>query len=185
MFATSPRYRARFVQKYTIKVQNKTKEQKGTVLVLRPNKLSFRYDPPNQNRVVSDGVTIKVYTADDKQMIVMPVKSTEYPGAFGFIMGQGLRHSFTFEINDKAKFDLGPVLIGKPSTPNPQYDQALFYVDNGKLKAKDAGAVAAVLILDAQGNRNRFEFFEPSFPANIDASEFTFTEPAGTNVIRK
>jgi outer membrane lipoprotein carrier protein len=100
-------------------------------------------------------------------------------------MGQGLRHSFSFEFNEKAKFDLGPVLVGKPTTPNPQYDQVLFYVDKGKLAAKDAGSVAAVLILDAQGNRNRFEFFEPSFPASVDASEFTFTPPAGTNLVKK
>ncbi len=185
VFKGSPRYRSRFVQKYTIKVQNKTKEQKGTVVIERPNKISFHYDPPNQNRVVSDGSTIQIYTAEDKQVVVMPVKNTEYPGAFGFIMGQGLRSSFSFEFNDKTKYEFGPVLLGTPTTPNPQYDKVLFYVDKAKLSAKDAGAVAAVLILDAQGNRNRFEFFEPSFPATVDPSEFQFSAPPGTSVLKK
>jgi outer membrane lipoprotein carrier protein len=185
VFKGSKRYRSRFVQKYTIKVQNKTKEQKGTVLIERPNKISFHYDPPNENRVVSDGTTIQIYTAEDKQVVVMPVKNTEYPGAFGFIMGQGLRSSFSFEFNDKTKYEFGPVLLGTPTTPNPQYEKVMFYVDKAKLSAKDAGAVAAVLILDAQGNRNRFEFFEPSFPATVDASEFKFTPPPGTSVLKK
>ncbi|NUP11369.1 MAG: outer membrane lipoprotein carrier protein LolA, partial [Polyangiaceae bacterium] len=139
---------------------------------------------PNKNRIVSDGSTLKLYVAEDEQMIEHPVKDTEYPGAFGFIMGSGIRPSFDFTFNEKAKFELGPILVGKPRSANPQYEQVLFYVDKSKLEKKDPGAVTGVLIVDAQGNRNRFELFDQSFPAKIDASEFTFTPPAGTNIVK-
>ena len=177
-------FKARFLQKHKQKITGKEREQKGTVYVLRPNKISFRYDAPNNNRIVSDGSTLKLYVAEDAQMFEHPVKDTEYPGAFGFIMGSGIRSSFEFTFNEKVKFELGPVLVGKPRTANPQYEQVLFYVDKTKLEKKDPGAVTGVLILDAQGNRNRFELFDQSFPDKIDASEFTFTPPAGTNITK-
>ena len=44
--------------------------------------------------IVSDGATLKVYVAEDEQMFEQPVKNTEYHGAFGFIMGSGIRQSF-------------------------------------------------------------------------------------------
>jgi outer membrane lipoprotein carrier protein len=183
-FKDATRFTAKFLQKHKQKVAGVEREMKGVVFIERPNRISFRYDPPNKNRIVSDGSTLKVYIAEDEQMFEQPVKNTEYPGAFGFIMGSGIRPSFEFSFNEKAKFDLGHVLIGKPRTPNPQYEQVLFYVHKEKLAKKDPGVVTGVLIIDAQGNRNRFELYDASIPEKIDASEFAFTPPPGTNVTK-
>jgi len=184
IFKDTPRYKAGFIQKHKQKISGVEREQKGTVYVERPHKISFRYAAPNKNRIVSDGTTLKLYVAADQQMFEHPVKNTEYPGAFGFIMGGGLRPSFNFTYNDKAKFALGPILIGAPRSPNPQYEQVLFYIDKDKLAKGDAGVVNGVLILDAQGNKNRFELHDATFPTSIDAAEFTFTPPAGTNITK-
>lgn len=175
-------FKANFIQKYKAKSTGQEKESHGIVFVEKPDKISFRYDAPNKNRIVSDGSEVKVYIADDQQMFVQPVRGTEYPGALSFIMGQGLRQSFEVSFNDKAKWDKGKVLNGKPKVANAAYDSALFYVDTGLLAKKDIGTIAGVLIIDAQGNRNRFEFQNASMPDKIDPSEFTFTPPAGTNV---
>ncbi len=175
-------FKARFVQKYKQKITGNEKESQGTVFVEKPNKISFRYDPPNKNRIVSDGSSVKVYIADDQQMFEQPVKGTEYPGALSFIMGEGIRSSFAFSFNYKAKFDKGPVLVGKPRVESAAYESALFYVDKDKLAKKEIGAMVAVLILDAQGNRNRFEFSASETPDKIDPAEFVFTPPSGTNI---
>lgn len=182
LYAPLPRYKASFLQKYTQKIQGTEKESKGVVFVERKNKISFRYDAPNLNRIVSDAVTLKVYVADDQQMFENPVGNTEYPGAMAFIMGEGIRKSFTFTFNEKVKYERGPVLVGKPRSPTPAYEKVQFYIDKDKLDKSDLGAVVSVLILDAQGNKNRFEFYDAQQPASIDASEFTFTPPAGTNI---
>ncbi len=184
IFKDKTRYKASFVQKFKQKISGKEREQKGTVYIERPGKISFRYDAPNKNRIVSDGTTLKLYVAEDSQMFEHPVKNTEYPGAFGFIMGNGIRPSFNFTFNDKAKFDLGKILIGTPKTKNPQYEQVLFYIDTAKLSAGDPSTVSGVLILDAQGNKNRFELHSVSFPDKIDPSEFQFTAPPGTNITK-
>lgn len=182
LYAPLPRYKASFLQKYTQKVQGTEKESKGTVFVERKNKLSFRYDAPNLNRIVSDAITLKVYVADDQQMFESPVGNTEYPGAMAFIMGEGIRKSFTFTFNEKVKFEHGPVLIGKPRSPTPAYEKVQFYINKDKLDKSDLGAVVSVLILDAQGNKNRFEFYDATQPGSIDASEFQFEPPPGTNI---
>ncbi|WP_437294353.1 LolA family protein [Sorangium sp. So ce426] len=182
IFVGKNTYSARFKQEHTQKVSGAVKKQSGTLSVQKPDRISFRYDPPNQNRIVSDGVSLKVYVAEDRQMFVTPVQNSEYPGALSFLMGHGLRPSFTFTFNDKAKFEGGPVLVGKPRAPTPHYDFVMFYIDKALLAKKDPGVVRRVLIVDAQGNRNRFDFENASQPASIDPAEFQFTAPPGTDV---
>ena len=41
-----------------------------------------------------------------------------------------------------------------------------------------------MLILDAQGNRNRFDFDNPIVNTAVAAGEFSFSPPAGTQVVR-
>ncbi|WP_437276267.1 outer membrane lipoprotein carrier protein LolA [Sorangium sp. So ce375] len=182
IFVGKKTYFARFKQEHTQKVSGAVKKQSGSMSVEKPDRISFRYDPPNQNRIVSDGVSLKVYVAEDRQMFVTPVKNSEYPGALSFLMGHGLRPSFTFTFNEKAKFEGGPVLVGKPRAPTPHYEFVMFYIDKALLAKKDPGVVRRVLIVDAQGNRNRFDFENASQPASIDPAEFQFTAPPGTDV---
>lgn len=177
-------FKAKFKQTHTQKVAGVEKTSTGVVFVERPNKISFRYDPPNKNRIVSDGTTLKVYVADDEQMVVQPVANTEYPGALAFIMGKGLHPSFTFTFNEKAKFEGGPILLGTPRTATPHYKNVLFYIDDALLAKKSANTVRRVLIVDTQGNRNRFDFTEATYPPTIPASEFTFSPPPGTNIVQ-
>jgi outer membrane lipoprotein carrier protein len=157
IYAGKKTFSAKFKQEYVLKVSNTTKSSSGVVFIERPNKISFRYDAPNKNRIVSDGTTLKVYIAEDNQMIEKPVEKSQYPGAFGFLMGNGISSSFTFTINEKAAYKDGPVLQGKPTAPTPDYEAATFFINKEKL--------------------------DRSQPATIDPSEFTFTAPPGTNII--
>jgi outer membrane lipoprotein-sorting protein len=177
-------FRARFKQKYEAKVAGTTKRSDGVVYVKRPEKLSFRYHEPNKNRVVSDGKTLKIYEHDNKQMFEKDVAGTEYPGAFSFIMGKGLRENFKFEFHKTAQWEGGPVLIGRPRVANPGYKVVLFYIDEALLEKGDPGCIRRVLVLDAQSNRNRFDFIHIEQPATIGNKEFEFTAPPGTNIIK-
>ena len=182
IFLDKKTFSAKFKQEHTQKVAGVTKKSTGVFFFERPNKMSFRYDAPSKNRIVSDGQTLKVYIGDDNQMFVQSVNKTEYPGAFAFLMGKGMAPSFNFNFNEKAKFDGGPVLLGKPKEPTPHYDSIMFYVDKLLLEKKDPGVIRRILIVDAQGNRNRFDLEGAAQPEKIDPAEFTFTPPAGTNI---
>jgi len=182
VFLHKKTFSAKFKQEHTQKIAGVTKKSTGVFFFERPNKMSFRYDAPSKNRIVSDGTTLKVYIGDDSQMFVQPVDKTEYPGAFAFLMGKGLAPSFNFGFNEKAKFDGGPVLLGKPRQPTPHYESVLFYVDKALLEKQDPGVIRRILVIDVQGNRNRFDLEGATQPEKIDPAEFTFTPPPGTNI---
>ena len=75
-------------------------------------------------------------------------------------------------------FQAGWVLEGRPTQATPAYEKVLLYVDAA------ASQVRRVLILDAQGNRNRFDFDKPLVNTPVPASEFSFAPPAGTQIVK-
>ena len=174
-------FKATFKQTYTIKVQNVQKVSTGKVTFEKPGKMSWLYDAPNGNRVVSDGTTIRVYEKENEQMYEMSVAKSQYPAALAFLMGKGqLTKDFTLRLLDPAqmKFEGGYVLEGTPKEATPAYQKMLLYVD------AQTNQVRRALILDAQGNRNRFDFSTPIVNQPVPKSEFEFTAPAGTKVIK-
>jgi outer membrane lipoprotein carrier protein len=186
IFAASKTYSAQFEQHYTAKFTGAVKDSSGQLFVQRPDKISFRYNPPSGNRIVADGTTIKVYMADDKQMFQQPMAKTQYPGALAFMMGNGIASSFDFTVRRPVVAGpayAGTILEGKPLAPNPSYETVTFFVGQVALAARDPGAVERVIVLDAQGNKNRFDFKSASQPASISPAEFTFTPPPGTTIM--
>jgi len=183
IFTPKKNYFARFKQKLEQKVTGQKKESTGTLNVERPNKVSFRYDPPNKNRVVADGTTLKAYVAEDNQMFESKVGSSAYAGGLAFFMG-GLFKTMSFTFNTKADYKDGHVLIGKPRSPSPSYDFVMFYVNKALLEKGDPNCLERIVIVDAQGNKNRFDFTEAAFPASVPASEWEFTPPPGTNITK-
>jgi outer membrane lipoprotein carrier protein len=174
-------FKAQFTQTYTIKVQNVKKVSTGKVTFEKPGKMNWAYDAPNGNRVVSDGTTIRVYEKENEQVYETAVKKSQYPAALSFLMGQGqLTKDFTLRLLDPAsmKFEGGYVLEGTPKDGTPAYQKMLLYVDG------QTSQVRRVLILDAQGNRNRFDFNAPVVNQAVQKGEFEFTAPPGTKVIR-
>ncbi len=184
IFAASKKnFSAKFKQRLEQKVSGTKKESTGLLNIERPNKVSFRYDAPNKNRIVSDGSTLKAYVAEDSQMFESKVNSSAYAGGLAFFMG-GLLKTMSFTFNEKADYKAGYVLIGKPRSPSPTYEYVLFYVNKDLLEKGDPACLERIVIVDAQGNKNRFDFTEATFPATVPASEWEFTPPAGTNITK-
>jgi outer membrane lipoprotein carrier protein len=179
-YDTTKTFKSSFKQRYHVKAYNKTKDSQGNVVFEKPGKMSWRYTS-NGNRVVSDGKTIKVYESENKQMYEQSMKNSQYPAALAFLVGGGnLRKEFKLRLLDskQVNFEGGYVLEGVPKQPTPAYQKILLYVDSGTYQ------VRRVLLLDAQGNRNRFDFVAPSVNQKVPAGEFSFTPPAGTQVIK-
>ncbi|HKQ71212.1 MAG TPA: outer membrane lipoprotein carrier protein LolA [Polyangiaceae bacterium] len=175
-------FQADFSQHYVIRVhQDSPKDSKGRVVFQKPGKMSWKYDQPNGNRVVSDGQELKVYEQENQQVFVQQVQKSQFPAALSFLMGQGqLTSSFTLRLLNARDmhFESGFVLEGVPTAPTPAYQKVLLYVDG------DTAQVRRVLILDAQGNKNRFDFENAVVNTPVPASEFTFTPPAGTQIVK-
>ena len=174
-------FQAAFKQEYYIKLHDKRTSSEGQVAFEKPGKMSWKYAQPNGNRVVSDGQVLKVYQQAEQQMFVQPVDKSQYPAALAFLMGQGqLTSSFTMRLLDPAtmKFEGGWVLEGTPTQETPAYKKVLLYVDAATAQ------VRRVLILDAQGNRNRFDFDSPLVNTPVPPGEFNFSPPPGTQIVK-
>lgn len=173
-------FQATFNQVYKVKAYSQTKKSKGTVVFAKPGKMSWSYDSPNGNRVVSDGKLLKVYEKENNQMFEQPVEKSQYPAALAFLMGQGdLSKSFKLKMLNAAtmKFEGGHVLEGIPKEATPAYQKVLFFVDG------PTSQVRRVIILDAQGNRNTFDFKTPKVNEEVSDDTFKFTPPPGTQII--
>ncbi|MBX3227719.1 MAG: outer membrane lipoprotein carrier protein LolA [Labilithrix sp.] len=170
-----------FTQQFFVKSHNITKDSKGKVLFSKPGKMAWDYETPAGNRVVSDGTILKVYEAANKQLFEQAIDKSQYPAALSFLTGTGkLADAFSFVMYDGAamQFPGGQVLVGSPKKETAAYTKVLFYVDASTFHVRRA------LIVDAQGNRNRFDFTEPKVNIPIPPDAFTLVPPPGTQVIK-
>jgi outer membrane lipoprotein carrier protein len=176
----SKTFKAGFKQQYRVRAYDKTIDSQGSVVFEKPGKMSWRYTN-NGNRVVSDGKLVKVYEKENKQMYEQPLDKSQYPAALSFLVGGGnLKQSFKFTKRDakEMSFEGGYVIVGDPLEASPSYQSIILYVDGTTYQ------VRRVLLLDAQGNRNRFDFLNPEINTKAPGGEFNFTPPPGTQVIR-
>jgi outer membrane lipoprotein carrier protein len=114
-------------------------------------------------------------------MFESKVDKSQYPAALSFLWGKGrFTRDFTLRLLDarRMKVKNAFVLEGVPRDASPAYEKVLFYVDAATAQ------VRRVLVLDAQGNRNRFDFSDPVVNKTIAASEFQFKPPRGTTVVK-
>jgi outer membrane lipoprotein carrier protein len=177
----STTYKSEFQQKFWVKAYNQEKTSHGRVVFAKPGKMDWQYEDPKDNRVVSDGMRIKIYEAANKQMYEQPVDKSQYPAALSFLTGTGrLADAFDFELfpGEEMKFPGGFVLVGTPKQATPSYSKVLFYVDSA------TSQVRRVMVIDGQGNRNRFDFINPRINEPVTAAEFQFTPPSGTSIVR-
>ena len=173
-------FQATFSQRYTIFAYNKKKESQGRVAFVKPGKMSWRYTN-NGNGVVSDGRLLKVYDADNKQSYEQEVGKSAYPAALSFLLGEGkLTASFAIKklSEQTVGFKGGYVLLAIPREPTPAYQKMMLYVDGKTFQ------VRRVLLIDAQKNKNVFDFSDPVVNVPVPPSEFVFSAPAGTQVIK-
>lgn len=174
-------FQSDFKQEYFVKSHNLRKESNGSVTFAKPGKMDWHYANPAGNRVVSDGVVLKVYEAANKQMFEQNVDKSQYPAALSFLVGGGkLETVFDFQMYPGASMNFpgGDVLVGTPKQATPAYTKVLFYVDS------QSSQVRRVLIVDGQGNRNRFDFENPKVNVQVAPNQFQFTPPPGTQIIR-
>lgn len=173
-------YEADFTQTYTMKAFGETKKTSGHVTFVKDGgKMRWDYAEPKGNIVVSDGKDLWSYVDSDKAARKMAVKDSQMPTALSFLTGKGnLTADFNLTLVDSTKFKYvgGYVLEGKPKAATNLYNTVLFYID-----AK-TGQVRRVLIVDAQDNRNRFEFAAPAVNKVYDKTFFVWAPPAGATV---
>ncbi len=157
-----------------------TQRSTGHLQFRKPGKMRFDYTTPAGNVVVSDGTTLWAYEAAQHQAIQTSLVQSQLPSALSFLTGTGrLVNDFTFRLLPSATaFPGGYVLELRPITPNPSFERVVFYVEGQHFQ------VASTVLIDAQGNTNRFNFLAPRVNLNPALTVFQWSPPAGTQVVR-
>jgi len=170
----------RFQQRYTVKVTGVTKTSGGSVSVIRPGKLSWRYTS-NQNRVVANGKLVKIYEAHNHRMYEQEVTRIRYPAPVSFLIGsEGWQSAFDFTVRDAFQERSGAfyVLLATPRHPPHRHEATYFYVDARTF------FIRRVVTDYAQGNRSTIDFENPQFHPALPPDEFELSPPLGTDVYR-
>ncbi len=179
---------ATFHQTYFNRLYDKYDRSQGIVRFQKPGKMRWDYAKPNGKVLVSNGKRMLVYEpgegSEKGQVFERAMGDSELPQALSFLTGTGkLAADFTFRLLDAKQqgFAAGYVLELMPKKPSTHYERILFFVDGDRARA---GLVHRVLIVDAAGNRNRFDFSGLRFNRVVDSKPFEWQPPAGTRRVQ-
>lgn len=178
---------AEFQQSYFFKLYQRYEKSKGKVVFQRPGKMRWDYEAPHGKVIVSDAKTLTVYEPGEKgqkgQAFKQNVSDAKLPAAMGFLLGKGdLNKDFDVRLihSDKLKYD-GHVLELRPKKTSPHYKRIVFFVSASD---KSQGVVQRVLVLDHEGNRNKFDFSNLRFNKKLGSTTFSWKPPAGTRIVK-
>lgn len=178
---------AEFFQTYVNKLYQRTDRSKGRVVFKKPGMMRWDYAQPNGKVIVSDGKKLVVYEPGEDgekgQILEQQISQAQLPQALAFLMGTGrLQDDFTFRMLDAKRegWAAGDVLELKPKRPTPHFVRLVFYVERTPALR---GLVRRLLIIDGDGNRNRFDFTAIKLNGNTAQKQFEFKAPAGTHKV--
>lgn len=185
-------FEAEFRQTQFLRVYSRTENARGRVVFKKPGMMRWDYAAPNGQVFVSDGRQLLIYqppAAGERngQLVERGMSQDQLPAAFGFLMGTGrLETDFTFRLLDPEhrEFAAGYVLELTPRTASPHFERLVLYVQVVENAGRRAGILQRILILDAAGNRNRFDFSRPRYNREVPANRFRFEPPRGTRRVR-
>lgn len=174
---------ADFFQTYVNKLYDRTDKSRGHVVFKKPGKMRWDYAKPNGKVIVAGNGKLLVYEpgeepTDKGQVLEQNFAQADLPQAMSFLLGTGkLSDDFDAKLLDAARegFANGQVLELRPKKPNPHFDRLLFYVESSSALR---GLVRRIVIVDASGNRNRFDFSAFKFNSGTPESTFEWRPPA-------
>lgn len=180
---------AEFRQTRYTRLYDRYDRARGKVVFKKPGKMRWDYAKPNGQVFVSDGKKLLIYQPPEPgekrgQLIERALHEDQLPSAFSFLIGRGdLDKDFEVRLleHDHVGFEDGHVLQLIPRQPTPNYEQLVFYVRTFTTNGKRAGVVQRVLIIDAAGNRNRFDFSKLKFNREVPDKQFSYRPPRGTD----
>ncbi len=167
--------RGNFTQTVTSADGARKKVSSGSFEFLRPNRFRFQYSKPFEQLIVADGVKVWIYDADLNQAssrkIAMALGST--PASI--LAGGAIEKDFD--------------LAAQPSRDGLDWALATPKVKDGTIQSMRIGfrgkELAAIDIADGFGQRSLLQFSAFAANVNIAADRFSFTPPAGADVIEQ
>lgn len=167
---------AKFDQVVLDEALNTIQASSGTLWIERPGKFRWDYDFPFKQHIVGDGKKVWVYDVELQQVTVRHMT-----GALGntpalLLAGKGkLRDNF--ELKDLGEQGALEWVQMKPKTRDGGFEDIRIGFEKGVIRTLE--------MVDGFGNTTRVTLRDYNENKKIDADRFSFTPPAGVDVIQE
>lgn len=166
---------ASFVQQVSGK-NNKTQTSTGQVSLVRPGKFRWIYSKPYPQEIISDGKQVWLYDADLSQVTIKPVGKALDASPAAILAGNN-KLDASFNSKDLPSKDGLNWVELSPKQQDSSFARIRIGFNNSNLSRME---------LDDQfGQTTQIQFNQVIRNKAIDPKLFTFTPPAGTDVIRE
>lgn len=174
-----------FRQRYHSEQYDTTDESRGQLRIRRPGQMRFDYAEPNGQVIVATGERILLYEPPEEgetrgQVVERQLEDDQLPQALSFLTGTGrLDRDYRLRLLDasRRRFE-GQILELRPRRESPHYSRIQLYIDWSDGPAR--GRVLRMIIIDHDGNRNRFDFRNLEVNPTITDDVFEWTPPPNT-----
>ncbi len=179
---------ADFVQVFTHAVYQRSDRSQGRVVFAKPGKMRWDYAKPDGKVIVADGDKLLMYEPGDDgdagYFVRQKLSEAQLSLALGFLVGTGnliTDFDVTHLKQAEAKYPEGKVLDLRPKQANPYFERLVLYT----LNEPTPGVIQRIVVIDASGNRNRFDFKLKTlkFSQDVPQKRFNFTPPKGARLV--
>ncbi len=148
--------RARFVQ-----VSSNGPYAEGEVLIKRPGRLRFDYDPPVPALLIADGLTLLFYDRELKEASFLPLWETP----LWFLIREEVTLSDDMQVENVTQAR-GALRVSLRDAGNPDIGEVTLVFEDQPL------ALRKWQVVDAQGVLTEISLVNPQYGVEIDASAF-------------
>jgi outer membrane lipoprotein carrier protein len=170
---------ASFTQSYVNQAFKKTLTSSGTLRFKKPGMLRFDYTAPEAKFFVVRNDRITSYVPAAQQAMVGSFKADQLSASVTFLFGKGnLESEFTIHAPDRTDLAAGTAMLLLPKKDDPRFSKIYFVVDPATSAVKES------LVVDPNGNENRFDFSDIKPNVGLTDKDFDDSLPKGTQIVK-
>ena len=181
-----------FKQKSQGELAGRAKTGSGQAFFYKDNavsKMRWNYNEPDQQVLISDGETFKMYFSELQQMIVTPAESLENDLTYSIFSGRQdlveTFHIFPSDLDDGIKDEANPISVIKlvPVKEHSQVQHIHVWVDSDSLirRIEMQDHFGTITLLNFSDIKKNFLDSSETDPTAL----FMFTPPEGTEIIQQ
>ncbi len=153
---------------------NRIEESSGRMLIKRPGRFRWDYDPPLEQIIVSDGNKVWIHDVELEQVTARPLADTLGGTPASVLAGKGnlSEHYSVRELGDFGRLSWVAMV---PKNENSGFSELRIGFEHGRLRVME--------LVDGLGQTTRITFRDTEENPPITDAKFAFVPPMGVDVI--